>query len=216
MHAVELRQRVEQLVHIAFRAVDAAGLQLIAGGRDGDVAAFAAELGFAQIVGELVRVVEVGRQQVRVTGIHLPQHRQDRLIAQQRLPQRLHPHRFGQQIHCAAAECVVEHPLPRVELEHRRDRRILEVDEAVEVAVVADLLDRQGHRVQARFGRALLHVGERHVVLARHIGRRPREMGFFSGQAQPDLLPALDQSLVQGVPLVVGGEDVSLPVPLQD
>jgi hypothetical protein len=127
-----------------------------------------------------------------VPGIHLPQHRQDRLIAQQRLPQRLHPHRFGQEIHCAAAEFVVEHPLPGVELEHRRDRRLLEIDEAVEVAVVAQLLDRQSDRVQARFGRALLHVGQRHVVLTRHIGRRPGEMSFLAGQPQPDLLPALD------------------------
>jgi hypothetical protein len=33
----------------------------VARGRDGDVAAFAAEFRFAQIIGEFVRFVEVGR-----------------------------------------------------------------------------------------------------------------------------------------------------------
>ena len=149
-------------------------------------------------------------------GVHLPQHREQRLVRQQRLPQRLDPRRLGQAAGDVLAEVVAEDPLPRVELVHRRDRRLLEVDEAVERGVPPELLDREADGVEAGLGRALLQVGDRDVVLARRVGLRPAEVRLVAGQLRGDLAPALDQLLVQRVPLVVVGVDVLEPVPLAD
>src|SRR5438067_9092727 len=55
--AVELRQRVERLVHKAFRAVHAVGLRLVAGRDDLDVRALAPQLRLADVLGEDARVV---------------------------------------------------------------------------------------------------------------------------------------------------------------
>ena len=65
----------KQLVNVTFFAVDAAGLGFVAVADDRDVRAFPAELGFTHVLGQFVWIVDVGGQQVRVAGIHLPQTR---------------------------------------------------------------------------------------------------------------------------------------------
>ena len=64
-------------------------------------------------------------------------------------------------------------------------------------------------------GGRLLQVADGDVVLAARVGARPGEVDVVAGQPSLQLTPALDELLVQGVPLVVVGVDVLPPVPLQ-
>ena len=123
-----------------------------------------------------------------MAGVHLPQHREQRLVRQQRLPQRLEPQRLGEAAQHVLAEVVGEHPLPRVELEHRGDRRFLEVDEPVERDVPADVLDRQPDGVEPGLGRGLLQVADGDVVLAGGVAA-PDQVKWTSapGSRPPDL-----------------------------
>ena len=148
--------------------------------------------------------------------VHLPEDRQQRLVRQQRLPERLDPGGLGEAAGDVLAELVAEDPLPGVELVDRRDRRFLEVDEPVEGRVPPELLDRQADGVDPGLGGGLLEVGHRHVVLTGGVGLRPAEVHLAPGELVGDLAPALDELLVQRVPLVLVGIGVLEPVPLAD
>src|ERR1700750_1994776 len=53
----------------------------------------------------------------------------------------------GRAEHHRLPELVVQHPLPRVELEHRGDGRFLQIDEALQRGVPAHVLDLQRDRL---------------------------------------------------------------------
>src|SRR5918999_2970376 len=77
--AVELRERVEELVDVALLAVHTTRLMFHAGRDDRDVRALAAQPGLADVLGEEPRLVEVGGKQVGMAGVHPPQHGEQRL-----------------------------------------------------------------------------------------------------------------------------------------
>ncbi len=111
------------------------------------------------------------------------------------------------------AERLAHHPLPRVELEERGDRAILEVDEAR--AVPADVIDGEGARVQARLDRGVAQVVEVALVLG-GLGIGAEMHAPVAGERAAHRLPALDQLLVDGVELVGVGKNVLQPIPLHD
>src|SRR5581483_2946189 len=191
--AVEHRQRVEQLVDPpasqALFAVHAAGLHLVARRHDRDVRALPAQPRLADVLGQHPGLVEVGRQQVGVPGVELPQHREQGLVREQRLPQRLDPQRLGQAADGVLAEVVGEDPLPRVELHQRRDPGLGEVDEPVHRRLPPDVLDGQPDGVDAGLGGGLLQVRGGHVVLTAGVGSGPGEVDLRAGQLRPDLPP---------------------------
>ncbi len=80
------------------------------------------------------------------------------------------------------AEVVGEHPLPRVELEHRGDPVVAQIAEHVEGGVPADVLDLQPDGVEPGLGGGLLQVADGDVVLARCVAARPREVQLTAGQ----------------------------------
>ncbi|SHU67785.1 Uncharacterised protein [Mycobacteroides abscessus subsp. abscessus] len=96
-----------------------------------------------------------------------------------------------------APEIVVDHPFPRIQLEDRFDGRLFQIHQSVEVMVPADLLNRQTHGVDAGLGRALLQIGQGHMVFASLISRRPGEMRFRPRQLATDMLPARHELLMQ-------------------
>ena len=79
----------------------------------------------------------------------------------------------------------------------------------------AHLLDRHQLARQAGLARRLDHVGDGHEVLARVLRSGVQEVRAVAGQPRRQLLPALDEQLVDHVPLVAAGAvDVLHPVPL--
>src|SRR3954447_9502821 len=205
----------EALVAVAL-VVPAVGL--VAVDHDQAVGSLAREQRLAHVAREPVRlVVEERRQQVRVLRVEPPEHGQDPLVGPQHLPDRLDPDRLAllvaHPLQRGAGELLVDHPLPGVELEDAAHRAALFVDEA-DLWVQTHLLDRHQLAVQARRARGLDHVGHGHEVLAGVLRLGVEEVEAVAGQARDQLLPALDEQLMDHVPLVAAlAVDVLDPVP---
>ena len=87
---VEVRQRRERLIDVAFLAVIAAGfLDHHAALDPRDVAAFAAEFRFADVTVAERRGEFVGGQQIGMVGKQFPENRQQTFVAEQHFPGRL-------------------------------------------------------------------------------------------------------------------------------
>src|SRR4051795_11534297 len=108
-------------------ALVGAAVGLVAVDDDQRVRPLAGEQRLADVALEAVGLlaVEVGRQEVRVAGVQPPEHREDALVGPQHLPDRLDPGRLALVVAHAVqrglGELLVEHPLPRVELERGAD-----------------------------------------------------------------------------------------------
>ena len=158
-------------------------------------------------------------EQVGAVGEQLGEDDQDRLVAQDHLPGRLQP--SGRRVGEVASERLPEHPFPRVKLEEDLDGALAEVGEGATSGVPADPLDGDGLRLQARLGRRVAQVRDRHHVLERLLDRRE---GDVPAELATDAAPRLDQPLVDAVELVEipapgfadRGRQVLEPEPLDD
>ena len=79
------------------------------------------------------------RQQVWVIGEELPEDGEQPLVRPEHLPDGLDPRHDSVVGDRVAAELLVDHPFPRVELEDGLHRSLAEIDEAARV-VPADLV----------------------------------------------------------------------------
>ena len=150
-------------------------------------------------------------------GEELPQDRQKPLVRPQHLVDRLDPQRRGDAgahpLETVARELLLDHPLPRVELEDPLDVALALVDEP-EQRMPADVLDRERLRLVPGLAGRVLEVDGVHHVLAAALGRRVSEVDQAAGG---DLAaPGVQQAVVDLVPLVRLGEAVLEPVPLDD
>jgi hypothetical protein len=217
VRAVERGRGCELLVDVAFGAVVAAGLEddALPGREDLDVLPLAREQRLAHERGHVAGRVKVGGQEVGVPGEELPQNRQDSLVRPQHLVDRLDPqgrsHAGAHPVEAVAGELLLDHPLPRIELEDPLDVALVRVDEA-EQRVPADLLD--GERIGLVPGllRCVLEVDGVHHVLPAALGCRVREVDAASRRKLPP--PGVEQAVVDLVPLVLLREPILEPVPL--
>ena len=192
---------------------------------DGDVGPLASQprLAHERIPGERGSLGE-GRQQVRMAGEQLPQHDQQLLVAEQQLPHRLDPLRGPAALQQEAAELLVDHPLPRVELEDVAHRFAVAVEEARGVDIPLQVLDVDQLGVEPGRLRRLGHVGDGLEVfddelpVARVVQGREVQPG--TGSEAPagaaDVLPLLHELLVERVELVRPvAADLGEPLPLR-
>src|SRR5688500_2317451 len=87
--AVELRQRRVTLVDVAFGAVRAGLREDAAWTVDFDVRAFARVQRLTHVALAQPAGLEIRRQEIRMIGIELPQHRENRLAREQHFPRGL-------------------------------------------------------------------------------------------------------------------------------
>src|SRR5207249_2697738 len=94
-------------------------------------------------------------------------------------------------------ERIVDEPLPRIQLEQGIDRSLGEVDEAFQILIPAEVLDRKADRVQPSLRGGLLQVCRGQVVLASGFQVGPREMNRARGEPTAEGLPPVDQPFMQ-------------------
>ena len=181
---------------------------------DLDVVALAAVQRFGHPFLQRAGLVQVGRQQVGVVRVEVPERGEERLVGEQHLPRRFHPARIVGTLQQTVSERLLHHQFPRVQLEHGADHEVVQVHEPVQVGVPADV----GH-VDADGGPAGLagdvpHVGGGHPVLAGFLRLGVGNVQGAHAGAVLELLPLPDQRFVDAVPLVLFREDVLQPEPL--
>lgn len=98
---------------------------------------------------------EVGRQQIRVIGEHLPQHWQQRLVGDNAFPRRLQP--ADASVFQLGGEHLPQHKLPRIELEQIANHLILQIGKLAFFAQ-ADIFNVEEFRRQPRFSGAVLQI----------------------------------------------------------
>ena len=191
---------------------------------DADVVALAPVQRLGDPALEVARLVEVRRQQQAVAREELPQHRQQRLGAEQHLPCRLDPLRGPRlgPVDDVAAERLGEHLLPGVELEGVAQRLVVDVAVLAGVGVPADLGHRVGQGEPAGLDGGVHEVVAGHLHLAAVVGVLLAEVVeevhpvAVEAARAPQRAPAVDEAVVDGVPLVHLRHHVLHPVPLDD
>jgi hypothetical protein len=147
-------------------------------------------------------------------GIELPQDREYRLAAQEELPGRLdHGEPRARDV---LPELVAHHPLPRVELEERANRRAVEIDEGIRIAGPADVLDVDVPRIEPRLKRRVAQILEVAEIFLALLDAREVNDRDGAGQRRADRAPAGDELLVERVELVGVRPDRLEPAPLRD
>ena len=154
----------------------------------------------------------------------LPQHGQQGLGAEQRLPGRLDPPRRARLLPLddVAAERLGQHLLPGVELEGVAQRLVVDVAVVAGLGVPADLGHRVRHRDPAGLHGGVHQVVDGHLHLATVVGVLLAEVVeevhpvAVEVPGPPQLAPPGDQPVVDGVPLVHLRHHVLHPVPLDD
>ena len=176
---------------------------------DADRGALTAEERLRDVLAQVARGVEVGRKQVGVARVEVPQRREQRLRREGRTPQRLDPAHAG--TFDVGAEGLDEQVLPRVQRVTDVDRERLAVDEAARVDVQADVGQVEQARRRAGLIGGVREVGERGSLFDEV--QKPREVNVVlpGGHA---LFPRTDEPLVDRVPLVEFGKVRLVPGPL--
>jgi hypothetical protein len=114
------------------------------------------------------------------------------------------------------AEGLLHHQLPGIELEDGADQEVVQVHEAVQVGVPADIGHVDPDGGPPRLAGNVAHVRGRHPVLAGFLDLRVRHVQGAHARPVLELLPLPDQRLMDAVPLVFLREHVLQPEPLRD
>ena len=124
----------------------------------------------------------------------LPENREEAFIAEEHFPSRLDElERFAGEVR---AEFLVPEPFPRVEFETVGDGLVVEVNEAEEIAVPADVLDEDRFRLHAGLFAGVAEVENGLLVFVVFLD--VAEMNRLPGPATP----RFDEAFVEGIELV--------------
>lgn len=219
--AREVGQGRQLLVAAGFVAEHLGAARLV----DGDAGALTAEQRLGDVPrpvgsGHVTGAVEIGGEEVGVSRIQLPEDGQQRLVGEEHLPGGLDPAGASgasavvQGVQHTRSEAVRGQPFPRVQLEAAADEAEPLVDEAAGELVPADPLDGQRLGVDPGLRGGLPEVRHRHQVLAELVAVGVGEVQGARRQQRGLPLPRVDETFVQGVPLVGAGEAVLHPEPL--
>src|SRR6185369_1549797 len=207
--AVETGELDVPLVDMPLFAVGASGADPFPPAADQDIPPLARQKRFPDVIPGQRPVARARLQQVGVFRKHLPEDRQDSLVAQQHLPGRFdHPEPGLGQV---GAELFPHQPFPGVELEQMTDRFIVKVDKPFGSLVPADLVDEEQPGLQPSLDGRVPQVFQVSQVFGAVGGTGKMEQPFRS--AGP-LFPGGDQLLVNRVELVGLRETVLEPEPL--
>lgn len=209
--ALEVGDRVEGLVDVAFLTVFTRGNMSSPRRYDGDVRALSRQKGFLHVLLHLSRPTEVGREEIRVVREELPHDREDALVGEHHFPGRLDPEHLGERGREVFRELLVHEPFPRVELEEVVDRLVGTIDIDFVDVIPSDLRHRELDRGEARLLRRVHEVGDGHGVFGLALVSEVHRSGL---QVPFQFPPLFDEPFMDRGELVRAREELFTPQPL--